>query len=105
MLAPPPSASWFCDISPVVKDVPEEPEPKEPKDSLIQNTEPNGNQQAAEEVSEQETPELDSGHITEGEEEAAAELAKEGGERQEGMSTQQVEYHTCFKDAHLYIWL
>ncbi|XP_039878761.1 tripartite motif containing 101 isoform X3 [Simochromis diagramma] len=86
-------ASWFCDISPVVKDVPEEPEldpePKEPKDSLIQNTEPNGNQQAAEEVSEQETPELDSGHITEGEEEAAAELAKEGGERQEGMSTQQ----------------
>uniref|UniRef100_A0A3P8P7B5 Tripartite motif containing 101 n=1 Tax=Astatotilapia calliptera TaxID=8154 RepID=A0A3P8P7B5_ASTCA len=77
------------DFIKVVKDVPEEPEPKEPKDSLIQNTEPNGNQQAAEEVSEQETPELDSGHITEGEEEAAAELAKEGGERQEGMSTQQ----------------
>lgn len=88
-----------------MEDVPEEPEldpePKEP--SLIQNTEPNENQQAAEEASEQETPELDSGHVTEGEEEAAADLAKEGGERQEGMSTQQVEYHSCFNDAHLYI--
>ncbi|XP_006807496.1 tripartite motif-containing protein 55-like [Neolamprologus brichardi] len=81
------------DFIKAVKDVPEEPEldpePKEPKDSLIQNTEPNENQQAAEEASEQETPELDSGHVTEGEEEAAADLAKQGGERQEGMSTQQ----------------
>lgn len=90
-----------------MKDVPEEPqlepEPEEPKESLIQNTEPNCNQEAADEVSQRETPELDSGHITEEEEEAAADSAKEGGERQEGMSTQQVEYHTCFKDAHLYI--
>lgn len=81
------------DFIKVVEDVPEEPqldpEPGEPKEPLIQNTEPNGNQEAAEEVSQWDTPELDSGHITEEEEEAAADPVKEGGEQQEGMSTQQ----------------
>ncbi|XP_030589938.1 tripartite motif containing 101 [Archocentrus centrarchus] len=118
------------DFIKVVEDVPEEPqldpEPEEPKEPLIQSTEPKQkpetsmqNQEAAveaeqipalinpvepvqtaavgpaEELSQLETPELDSGHIEEEEEEeveeeAAPDPVKEARERQEGMSTQQI---------------